>query len=246
MERVQYIPTAGWLVIGMGLILLFVLVWFRGLKLGAGDKSVSIGDTVDKKLNTLKTELEEKEAARAHDEEIRKSLFRESNIIDDKVKADMRRIVRSLSDDIYRVFTQYVKCEFPAVQVENFIKGELFQRIDENHMREKLSFSEISGYLADVNHDIHKEYVVFLSATRKTTCGEGYPSWDEISQGINIILYSWANNTRDVICTRTREKISLYKAARDRFLLAEYRKTSVDDPIRKNEGYLSSLEGGPV
>lgn len=242
MENLSGVSNVGWAVIGFAVFLIFLLAWFRGVKLGNGEKAISVGRTVDRKLETFKKELAEKEKDRVHDEELRKKLFRESNLIDEKLKADMRRIVRSMSDDIYRVFAEYMRCEFPAVSVDDKIKGELFQRIDENHMREKLKSTEIDGYLSDVSHDIENKYAFFQRTIKTASCGENYPEWEIISPGISIILYNWAVRTRDAIAIRCREKINLYASNRKYFNLPEYQKNSVDDPISKNEKYLDSLD----
>lgn len=241
MENITQVPTTGWIVIGLISILTFILASSKGIRINAGDKSISVGKTVDKKLEAFRTDIEKKDLARSHDEELRKKMFRESNLIDDKLKADMRRIVRSLTDDIYSVFQAHVKCEFPAGRVEDIIKSELFQRIDENHMRDKLASSEREGYLYDISHDIEKDYRAFRIAIGRSLCGEGYPEWHEISQGISIILFNWAEKTSEAICTRTEEKISYYKSFRENFLLESYKVSSVDDPISKNKNYLRAL-----
>jgi hypothetical protein len=232
----------GWVTIMVLIVALFLLIWFKGLKFRKGDTQVSVGEEIENKILELKKTVDERENIRTGDEEIRKDLFRESNAIDDRLKADMRRIVRSLNDSIFPVFGPFVKCEFPSVRVVDIIKSELMQRIDENHMRERLRSIEIKGYIEEISEDIRKEYNVFLRTVSATRCGEDYPSWESVADGVSIILINWAERTKNAICARTREKIASYSSARNRFTIEEYRKKSVDDPIEKNRGYLASLE----
>ncbi|HKL86166.1 MAG TPA: hypothetical protein VJ861_07545 [Treponemataceae bacterium] len=237
------IPATGWYVIGFIAILLFILFWFKGGKVKKGDDEFVLGNnSTDKKINALRAELEKKKRDEQHDEELRKQLYRKSLEIDEKTKADMRRDVRSMTEEIYAVFRSCMKCEFPANHVKSIIKDELFQCIDENHMREKLSQFEISGYITDRVRDIGKEYELFVAMVVKSTCGESYPTWVEIKESVTIIIMNWTTRTRDILIKRINEKIKLYSEQRKRFFLDEFKENSVDIPVAKNKAYLESLQ----
>lgn len=239
------ISIAGWFVIGFIALLLFILFWFKGGKVKRGDDEFCLGNnSTDKKIDAFRAELDKKKKAERHDEELRKDLYRKSLEIDDKMKADMRRDVRSMNEEIYSVFNGYMKCDFPACQVKNLIKDEFFQCIDENHLREKLSGWEISGYVTDRVRDIGKDYELFVAKIGKITCGESYPPWVDIKESIVIIVLSWTRRTREILIKRINEKIKAYSEKRDQFFLDEYKKNSVDAPIEKNTKYLAALKEG--
>lgn len=238
----ESIPVTGWIVIGVLGFLIFLLAWFKGFRVKKGDNELALGASTDKKLAKFRDELSSRKQAEQHDEELRKRLYRGSIEIDDRMKADMRRVVRSMNAEIFAAFEPYMRCDFPAAQVKNLIKDEFFQCIDENHLREKLSVNEIRGYLVDVLSDIQKEYRLFISKVGIITCGEAYPSWDEIQDAIQIMVFNWSERMKEVLINRMEEKIELYKSERDHFLLENFKQNSVDDPVEKNLRYLASLD----
>ena len=246
MDNLSNISETGWIVIlilgSLLLVFIFLIIWFKGVRAKKGDTELAFGNSTDKKIAKFRKELEKQKQAEKHDDELRKQLYRKSLEIDDRMKADMRRVVRSMNEEIYVPFQEYMKCDFPAAQVKTLIKDELFQCIDENHLREKLRKSEISGYLADVLRGIEKEYELFTAKIGRITCGEAYPAWNDIEESISILVFNWASKMKEVLISRMNEKITLYQSERDHFLLAEFKTNSVDEPIDKNRRYLSSIE----
>ena len=105
MENLDKIPVIGWGVIALIAILIFIVlivVVRKGATLGWGDKKIALGK-VDKKLDSFKAEIDEQNKKRMEDEELRKALFRRSGEIDEKLKADERRVIRRLYEPIKKL-----------------------------------------------------------------------------------------------------------------------------------------------
>lgn len=241
------IPTVGWIVLAFIAVLIFVVLIFllrRGIKFGIGNNSLSIGQTkeVNEKIEELKTEITQKEKDRLHDEELRKALFRQSGIIDEKEKADERRVIRNISTSIKEVFHDFVKCEMPLLTLVENIKDILQERVDYNNLRENLSRRERTGYLEDVVYKMQKAYEQFLFRVPNVPCSqEAYPDWERIKPKLVELVNAWAVQMVEVINTRISEKISLYESRREDFILDEYKQNACDYPIRKNKKYLKDL-----
>ena len=244
------IPIAGWLVIAFIAVLIFVLLLFalrKGVRLGVGDKKIIVGDVekgVDSKLSAFKGEIEQREKDRQKDEELRKNLFRASSEIDEKTKADNRRIIRKLTPAIQDIFRPYAHCEFTAISAVEIIKDELTERVDYNCIKERLSISERSGYIADIMHHIRAGYETFLLKIPAVPCSqEAYPAWNDIRAGVESVVTTWADETAAVLKKRIGEKIELYTNERDNFLLAENKENAIEFPVRKNKHYIKKLGG---
>lgn len=241
------IPTIGWLVIAFIAILIFIVLVYllrKGLKLGIGDKSLSVGQTkeVNEKLDELKSEISEKEQARLHDEELRKCLFRKSGLIDEKEKADERRVIRGISQDVRNIFQEHVKCEMPLLSVVEGIKDVLQERVDYNNMREKLTSREKAGYIDDVLYQMQKSYERFLHRVPNVPCSqEKYPEWFEVKPALQKLVDEWAIEMIRIMEARINEKISMYEEKRDGFVLDEYKSLCCDFPIDKNKRYIKEL-----
>lgn len=244
------IPMAGWIVIAFIAVLAFVLLLLvlrKGVRLGVGDKKIIVGDVergVDSKLSAFKGEIEQREKNRQKDEELRKNLFRIASDIDEKTKADNRRIIRKLTPAIQDIFKPYGHCEFTTTSAVEIIRDELTERVDYNCIKERLSISERSGYIADIMHHIRTGYETFLLKIPTVPCSqEAYPAWAEIRAAVESVVNTWANDTAAVLKKRIGEKIELYTNERDNFLLAENKENAVEFPVRKNKHYIKKLGG---
>lgn len=249
---IEKLPTSV-LVIGIAAIVFIAVLIFlllnrlikKGIRLGVGDKRIIVGDiekNVDDKLELFKTDIEKKEKNRLHDEECRKKLFRLSGEIDEKTKADERRVVRRINGTIKEVFLPFIKCEMPMLSVVELVKDVLQERVDYNCMRERLTATERKGYIADILYRIETDYKHFLNKIYAVPCGvEKYPSWKEITPQIERIVNEWADEMIRIIGRRIKEKIAMYKAEQSAFLLPEYKEICIDYPIKKNIGYLKAL-----
>lgn len=248
MEQAGNIPLAGWIVIAFIAVLIFILLHKaikKGVKLDVDDKSLIVGDlekNVDGRLEVFKADIEKKEKDRLYDEEYRKKLFRQSGEIDEKTKADERRVIRRINGTIKEVFLPFVKCEMPMLSVVELIKDVLQEKVDYNCMRERLTATERKGYIADILYRIETDYKHFLNKIYAVPCGvEKYPSWKEIAPQIERIVNEWADEMIRIIGRRIKEKIAMYKAEQSAFLLPEYKEICIDYPIKKNIGYLKAL-----
>lgn len=244
MENLDKIPVIGWIVIGFIAVLIFIVLIAlirKGAVLGWGDKKIALGK-VDKKLDSFKAEIDEQNKKRMEDEERRKALFRRSGEIDEKLKADERRVIRKLHDPIKNIFKANIKCEMPYITAAEIIKDELTERVDYNNMKEKLTSKERRGYTQDILFNIETDYKAFLLKIPRLPCGtEKYPAWHEIKPEVEKLVNSWADSMIEVMSTRIKEKIEMYEAEKDNFILPEYKALCIDFPIQKNKKYLQNL-----
>ena len=248
MEQAGSIPLAGWIVIAFIAVLIFILLHKaikRGVKRDVEDKSIIVGDlekNVDNRLEVFKADIEKKEKDRLHDEEYRKKLFRQSGEIDEKTKADERRVIRRINGTIKEIFLPFVKCEMPMLSVVELIKDVLQERVDYNCMRDRLTATERKGYITDILYFMEQDYKALLHKLPAVPCGtEQYPAWKEVSPQVERIVNDWADEMIRIIGRRIKEKIAMYKAEQSAFLLPEYKEICIDYPIKKNIGYLKAL-----
>lgn len=244
MENLDKIPIFGWGVIAFIAVLIFIILIAairKGAVLGWGDKKIALGK-VDKKLDSFKAEIDEQNKKRMEDEERRKALFRRSGEIDEKLKADERRVIRKLIEPIKNIFKANIKCEMPYITAAEIIKDELTERVDYNNMKEKLTSKERRGYTQDILFNIETDYKAFLLKIPCLPCGsEKYPAWHEIKPEVEKLVNSWADSMIEVMSTRIKEKIEMYEAEKDNFILPEYKALCIDFPIQKNKKYLQNL-----
>ena len=235
------ISNTGWLVVAFIATLTFIVFMLRGVKLGIGDKNLIIGK-VDKKFDQFNKELQEKDAARLHDEELRKQLLKQSMAIDAHMTADLRKSVRTQENTAIELFAPYGHCVFPSISLVKIIQDELNERIDYNDIRTNLSGSNKTEYLKDIIKDIHHRYSTFLLRISKLTCGEQYPEWDAIKKNVESIISKWAAEAVKIEKTHIRQKIDMYEASKQDFKTEEQVQASILFPIEKNKKYLQGLE----
>jgi hypothetical protein len=235
------ISNTGWLVVAFIATLTFIVFMLRGVKLGIGDKNLIIGK-VDKKFDQFNKELQEKDAARLHDEELRKQLLKQSMAIDAHMTADLRKSVRTQENTAIELFAPYGHCVFPSISLVKIIQDELNERIDYNDIRTNLSGSNKTEYLKDIIKDIHHRYSTFLLRISKLTCGEQYPEWDAIKKNVESIISKWAAEAVKIEKLHIKQKIDMYEASKQDFKTEEQVKASILFPIEKNKKYLQGLE----
>ncbi|PIE98616.1 MAG: hypothetical protein CR988_02320 [Treponema sp.] len=242
-EAVSHIPNFGWVVVAFIAILIFIIIMTRGLRLGAGDKSIFIGKQVDKKINSFKKEIEKRDLERLHDEEHRKSLFKKSMRIDEHLMADMRRSVRRVDKAVTDIFAPYFTSSLPVSLVSSLIKDELNERLDYNNVKEKLSKRERGDYCDDILKDIRDRYSTFYLQALKLKDGEKYPEWENIDIAVMNLIKNWANKIVFLLCSHIQEKINLYENEKNNFKTENYKNNSITYPIKKNKKYLKDLGG---
>jgi len=177
------------------------------------------------------------------DEEARNTLFNFSQHVDNNLKGDLRRVVRNM-DETISALNGTTKCEFTGSRIADIIKGEFFQRIDDNNLKECLSVSRRDGYYRDIERRIKERYQFFQAKTAATQCGDKYPDWDTIEPSMFILIQGWGDATIKALAARIQEKIDEYTDAKPVFISDEARKASCDDCIERNHGYLKALGVG--
>ena len=238
------IPPIGWIVIGLGLFLLFIVFMTRGMRAHIGDKSfeVGTGKLMDKKLAAFKSEQEKERQNRVSDKQRKEELFRRAAEIDENTKADELQALRRIKEPIRDIFSPYVKCNMPLLSVVELIKDVLQERIERNNMRKRLTITERKGYISDILYAIETGYRAFIREVHAVPCNaENYPEWKRIEPLIEKIVNDWADEMVRIIGKRIKEKIAMYTSEKESFLLDEYRESCIDFPIKKNKGYLKAL-----
>lgn len=242
------IPFMGWIVILIVAFLIFIVLMVNGIRLGIGDKSLSIGGKLDKKIEGVKKELIDKANDTLHDEQLRIMLYKKSIAIDEHLNADLRKNVRKLDGKICSLLEPFSNSFFLSMGISEIIKGELNERIDYNNIREKLSGRERKEYLEDILSDIKDKYSTFLLHLLKQSKDiNEYPDWESIEKQIRDLVNGWEEEVIELLNYHIEEKIKIYVDAKDGFKTTEYIENSVTYPIEKNKKYLKELEiGGSV
>ena len=242
------IPVEGWYVIAFIATLAFIVIIKlvrRGVDLSIGDKKLSVGRLVDEKIGKMKEVAERFEEKRLADDELRKKLFGAAASIDEKTRADERRVVRLLKEKIAAVFEESIKCSMPALTAIEAIKDIFEELIDRNQLKERLALRERDKYIADIMLFCKREYQNFLQKIPLLPCGsEQYPTWEAIAPKMQAIAESFAGDVSQILVERCEEKIAVYSAEKANFNLEIAKKLFVDYPIEKNRGYIKRLKGG--
>ena len=243
MESIVNLPIIGWIVLLIIAVLIFIVTMVHGIRLVFGDKSLSIGGKLDKKIDGVKKELTDKVKNTLHDEQLRLMLYKKSIHIDEHLNADLRKTVRKLDNKICTLLEPYSISFFLSMGISEIIKGELNERIDYNNIREKLSGRERAGYLEDILLDIRDKYSTFLIhlLTHSQSLKE-YPEWANIEQPIRNLISNWEEDVIKLLREHIEEKIKIYVDEKDNFITEEYTENSINYPINKNKKYLKDLE----
>lgn len=241
LSALQGISNIGWIVIGIIALTIIVGVIIialrRGFSYDIDDKVLAVGkinQKIDDKIEKSR-EIEHK------DKDLQNLLHGKAEIIDKKITADLKRIIRNLDKPVSEIFSQYMKCEFPFGEPYRIISTELFQRLEDNNIREKYSLSESKGYVQDIMRNIKAKYENFLRQLSVSPCKESYPKWSVVEPEIEIIINSWILDSRAILCERIYEKILMYKEYKLQFQLEDYKNSACVKPMYKNEQYLAKM-----
>lgn len=230
------ISIIGWIVIGIVAVLLFILLKTETIKFKKGDTEFGIG--MQEKVQQLDAEA----TAERKDMAVRMNLHRLIQDIDDKLHADLKRATRNTEECVYGIFTN-LKCEYPVVMLVSQLKSELFQRIDENNLRQRLSQSEIKDYLWEIKQNLKNRYESFLAKSKHSICDIQYSDFATIEKQVDKMLEDWAKSCIKYLIKRMNEKLDLYKEWETSFITSEYKENSIYNPIRKNQNYIKALGG---
>ena len=245
MEGLGSVPVIGWIVIFAISVLIFIIIMVHGIKLALGNKSLSIGGRLDKKIEDVKKDMLDKAKNALHDEQLRIELYRKSANIDEHLNADLRKLVRKQDDKICTLLTPFSTSFYLSMGISEIIKGELNERIDYNNIREKLSGREREEYLEVILSDIRDKYSTFLIhlLTKSSGSLQEYPQWIDIEAPIKDLVKNWEEEVIQLLKNHIKEKIKIYTEAVDDFKTTEYKENSIECPIRKNKQYLQDLGG---
>ncbi len=243
MDFLTNISNVGWVVIAFIALLIFIVVMFRGIKLGKGDKHIFIGKQIDKRLEAFKNEIELKDLKRLHDEELRKSLHKRSLKIDEQLMADMRKKVRRIDVKLAKIFEPYKLTSFLITFIASLIKDELNERLDYNNVKVNLSQKEKKDYCLEILSDVKDRYNAFYANADKLSTVHFIPEWEKIKIDIEKLIFEWGDDIVQALDTRIKEKITMYKKERSQFKTKEYLENSITDPIEKNKKYIKALTG---
>ncbi len=243
MDFLANISNLGWVVIAFIAALIFVVVMFRGIKLGRGDKHVFIGKQIDERLEAFKKEIEVNDLKRLHDEELRKSLHKRSLKIDEQLMADMRKKVRRIDIKVAKIFEAYKLTSLLITVISSLIKDELNERLDYNNVKVNLSLKEKKEYCLEILSDVKDRYNSFYANAGKLSAVHAIPEWEKIKVDIEKLIFDWGNDIVQALDTRIKEKIEMYKTEKPQFKTEKYIKNSITDPIAKNKKYIEALTG---
>lgn len=239
----ENIPLVGWIVIGIVAIfvaiLIFILLKTESIKFKKGDTEIGIG------LEDKVKSMDELSNAERKDVSTRLDLHRLIQEIDENLHADLKRATRNTEESVYGMFTN-LQCEYPVVMLVSQLKSELFQRIDENNLRVKLSKSEKKDYLWEIKKNLERRYESFVAKSKHALCKIQYSEFSSIEKDLDKLLEDWAQSCIDYLIKRMKEKIEIYKAWQNKFLTEEHKESSIFNPIRKNKNYILALGGDVI
>jgi len=241
MEFIGNISIAGWVVIAFISTLVFVVLMVRGIRLGWGDKSISIGKKIENRLDAFKKDLELEAVKKAHDEAKQKSLFKKCNELDSTLFASLHKLIKKMDADVYKVFEPYVHCQFPSLAIIDIFEDVFIERLYYNNMKLKLTGDNRKDYINSIVDDIKGNYVLFYMKLKNLHCGEDYPEWEIIKGDVEKLVKSWAKKSMQYYVECIAEKIALYRKSSRKFETEEFKRLAVSLPLKKNKKYLEDL-----
>ena len=235
------LPIYGWIGIIIISLLIFTVLMFRGVKLGWGDKSIMIGKKLENKIDTFKKEIEIENIKKGHDETLQKMLFKKSMSLDNYLVASLIKSVKKLDAEVYRIFTPYVKCQFPSLTIIDIFEDVLMERVNFNNIKEKLQNEEREAYVNLIVEDIKNNYTLFYVHLKALHCGENYPEWNKIEDDVEKLIKQWLVKVAQNYIENVSKKIEMYKRYAKKFETETFRKTAINFPLKKNKKYLDNL-----
>lgn len=238
MEHFAEVSVFGYVTIIIIAFLIFVVLMWRGIKLGWGDKSILIGKKLESKFDSFKADIENKTAQKNFDENLQKSLFKRAMLLDENLFAELTTSVKKLDNEVLKIFKPYLHCQFPTLAILDIIEDILMERVLYNNMKEKLTSEDNLSYLSKIEDDIKDNYVNFYSHIMTINCGESYPSWEDVEKEIKALVFSWAIRCVTLHIETVNKKIDMYEKSQDAFLTENLKNNAVVIPLEKNKKYL--------
>lgn len=229
------LPLIGWIVILITVVLIFILIWFKGLHI-VGEKGgiKTIDQKLDQKLHTY-------EDKRAKDENKRIDLYGEIKQIDEIEQKRIEEYVETAKKQIKNVFRDLIVCGVALNHITDKMISALLQKVDEDDFRRKLDPNNIEVYKKDIEVAVSYEYDEIRRYIEKSHCVDQLNSFEEVRKKIKEILDGWCDNVRGCVITSCSDKIKVYEFYQDSFSLESYKDNFVMSPLVKNRGYLERL-----
>ena len=240
-NTITNMPIYGWIGIIIISLLIFIILMFRGIKLGWGDKSIMIGKKLESKIDTFKKEIEIENIKKGHDETMQKMLFKKSMALDNYLVASLIKSVKKLDADVYNIFSPYVHCQFPSLAIIDIFEDVLMERVNFNNIKEKLQNDEREAYINTIVEDIKNNYTLFYVHLKALHCGENYPEWAVIEDEVKKLIKSWLAKVAQNYIDNVSKKIEMYKKYAKKFETDTFKKTAINFPLKKNKKYLEEL-----
>ena len=241
MQVLASLPLYGWISIIVICFMIFMVLMLKGIRLGWGDKSISIGKKLEDKIDSFKKEIEIETLKKEKDETLQKALFKKSGDLDRYVFASLIKAVKKLDNEVYKLFSPFIKCQFPSLTILDIFEDVLIERVNFNNIKEKLTGKMQNAYIEDIIQDIKTNYINFLVHLKTLHCGEHYPEWEKIEAGVKNIIRGWALKCVFAYIECVNKKIEMYKKAIKKFQTKEFKKNACIIPYNKNKKYLEEL-----
>lgn len=238
MQGFAEVSVFGYVTIIIIAFLIFVVLMWRGIKLGWGDKSILIGKKLESKFDSFKQDIENKTAQKNFDENLQKALFKRAMLLDENLFAELTTSVKKLDNEVLKIFKPYLHCQFPTLAILDIVEDILMERVLYNNMKEKLTSEDNLSYLSKIEDDIKDNYINFYSHIMLVNCGENYPSWENIEKEIKALVFSWAIRCVTLHIEAVNKKIDMYEKSQDAFLTENLKNNAVVIPLEKNKKYL--------
>lgn len=238
MEQFSQMSTLGYITTIIVACFIFIILMWRGIKLGWGDKSILIGKKLESKFDSFKADIENQNAQKNFDENLQKALFKRAMLLDEALFADLTTSVKKLDPEVLKIFKPYVHCQFPTLAILDIVEDILMERVLYNNMKEKLTSDNNLSYLSKVENDLKDSYSNFYAYITGVRCGEVYPSWDDIKKDMRVVIVRWATKCAMLHIETVNKKIEMYKKSQDAFLTENLKNNAVLIPLEKNKKYL--------
>lgn len=169
--------------------------------------------------------------------------------IDQDLHTQIMARTRELKKPLLRAVSDASLCSAALRAIAADLRAPIYQAVDENDFKTKLSSSAREDYLDEKLSELQDEYLDLTAEAGADPCAAGpapvvtWPAWIEVEPGMRQALESWADRVTDAVAGACRQKIEVYKEYLPQFAAAKDKHFAeiVSGCITKNEGYLAEL-----
>lgn len=241
-EFLHSLSPIGWAAIIIIAFMIFIVLMVKGISIGWGDKAIAIGKKMDNKLEAFKNEIEIENIKKNHDEILQKNLFNKCLVLDDFLFASLVQTVKKTELKVYNLFNSFLHCQYPASYVADIFEDVLMEKVNFNNMKERFTNNNRNEYIAEIIFEIKKNYLIFYEKLAGLHCGEQYPKWEEIEEGVKELVMNWVLECMNCYTENVIKKIKMYKRNEANFNLESIKKEACLYPLSKNKKYLAALK----